>query len=41
MLLVPREQRVVPGPRFHGIAQNDGWRLYGTGNGCSTGLVAP
>jgi hypothetical protein len=40
VLLVPREQQVVPDARFHGIAQVDGWRLYGTGKGCSTGLVA-
>ena len=39
VLVVPREQQVVPDPRFHPIAQMDRWLLYGTGNGCSAGLV--
>ncbi len=40
VLVVPREQQVVPDPRFHPIAQIDRWLLYGTGKGCSSGLVA-
>ncbi len=38
VLVVPREQQVVPDPRFHPIAQIDRWLLYGTGEGCSAGL---
>jgi hypothetical protein len=40
VLIVPREQQVVPDARFHPVAQLDQWRLYGTGTGCSSGLGA-
>jgi hypothetical protein len=39
VLVVPREQRVVPDSRFRPVAQIDQWRLYATGKGCSTGLA--
>jgi hypothetical protein len=38
VLIVPREQQIVPDPRFRPVAQIDQWLLYGTGKGCSSGL---
>ena len=38
VLIVPREQQIVPDPRFRPVAQIDQWLLYGTGKGCSAGL---
>ena len=38
VLIVPREQQVVPDARFRSVAQMDKWLLYATGEGCSSGL---
>ena len=37
VLVVPREQQIVPDPRFRPVAQIDQWLLYGTGNGLLRG----
>ena len=39
VLIVPREQQIVPDPRFHQVAQIDQWLLYATGKGCSASLA--
>jgi hypothetical protein len=38
VLMVPREQQVVPAAQFARVAQSDQWQLYSTGTGCAAGL---
>jgi hypothetical protein len=38
VLVVPREQQVVPATQFRRVAASDQWQLYSTGTGCAAGL---
>lgn len=38
LVMVPREQQVVPDPRFRKVAEADKWSVYTTGQGCTSGL---
>ncbi len=40
VIVVPREQQIVPDARFHQVAQADNWLLYSSGAGCASGLTA-
>ena len=40
VIVVPREQQVVPSSNFVRVGRNDQWSLYSTGTGCAASLKA-
>jgi hypothetical protein len=40
VIVVPREQQVVPSADFTRVARTDQWSLYSTGTGCAASLTA-